>query len=563
VLVADLRLDNREELAGALGIESDRLALMADREILLAAYRQWGAHCAEKLVGDFVFVVWDTRSNTLTMARDHMGQRHLYYHRGDGFFAFATEIKGLWSLPDIPRRMRDEAAGVGLRQVFVKRPDPGQTSYEGIRGLTAATILTLDAEGRIATRRYWDASADPAHENRDEAYYVATYRKVLGEAVACRIRRNIAPAGLFMGGGFDTSGICGLAGLAGTKHKFVAASSVMPEDYKGTIHHARKWVEMCRRVMPHLDVRYVTREGLDVLQGMEKSFAATDNGHSPNRFVNDALYQAIAGAGCRVAMDGFGGDYTVNPRAQNALARLLVRGKLRRFLLEFAATRRFRGQSFLGALKNNVLTHFIPPAIQNIRMRRKQGLPLFGETMPIARAQQAGKGAKRTSPLASQRKHMRETLRHMQDGHSIAGSVAAAVHGLQFTQPFHDKRVVEFGLAIPEDLHFRNGRERHLARVALADLYPPEFQTRLPGNDDSGPDFLSMAKRIEPQVLAEIDRMDKAGRLSAYFDFPRMRRMLTRRRADQHNSGNEFDTRQAMLAFLQARYIEWFSGANR
>jgi predicted RNA polymerase sigma factor len=76
------------------------------------------------------------------------------------------------------------------------------------------------------------------------------------------------------------------------------------------------------------------------------------------------------------------------------------------------------------------------------------------------------------------------------------------------------------------------------------------------------PDFLTMAKRIEPRVLAEIDRMEKAGRLAQYFDFPRMRAMLTRRTVEQHASGHEYDTGQAILAFLAARYIEWFRRDN-
>jgi asparagine synthase (glutamine-hydrolysing) len=153
-------------------------------------------------------------------------------------------------------------------------------------------------------------------------------------------------------------------------------------------------------------------------------------------------------------------------------------------------------------------------------------------------------------------------LRAQQNLPAQGYSVSAAAYGLEFTQPFHDKRVVEFGLAIPEALYVKNGKTRHLARAALADLYPPEFQDRPPGNDDMGPDFLMMAKRIEPRVLAEIDRMEKAGHLSRYFDFARTRAMLTRRRVDQHNSGNEYDTRQALLAFLAARYIEWFRGHN-
>jgi hypothetical protein len=71
-----------------------------------------------------------------------------------------------------------------------------------------------------------------------------------------------------------------------------------------------------------------------------------------------------------------------------------------------------------------------------------------------------------------------------------------------------------------------------------------------------------MAKRIEPRVLAEIDRMERTGYLSRYFDFTRMRTMLTRRTVEQHASGNEYDTRQALLAFMVARYIEWFRGDN-
>jgi len=157
---------------------------------------------------------------------------------------------------------------------------------------------------------------------------------------------------------------------------------------------------------------------------------------------------------------------------------------------------------------------------------------------------------------------MLEALHSQQNLAAQGYSVPAAAHGLEFTQPFHDKRVVEFGLAIPEDLYFKDGKDRHLARAALKDRYPPEFQDRPPGNDDLGPDFLMMAKRIEPRVLAEIERMEKAGKLSRYFDFPRMRAMLTRRTLQQHASGNEYDTRQALLSFIAARHLEWFKGGN-
>jgi asparagine synthase (glutamine-hydrolysing) len=566
-LVADLRLDNREELAEALSIGAAALSDMPDSTLLLAAYQKWDADCVDHLIGDFAFAVWDARKRTLTLARDHMGQRHVFYHKGEGFFAFATEIKGLWALPQVPRTLLEERAVQGL--LFDRLPELGGTAYEGIRAVPGSTVLTVDADGTVASRRYWELHADPAHEGRNEAYYIETYRKVLSEAVACRLRRATRPAGLFMGGGFDSSAICALAGPVVTAQgrKLIAVSSVMPEDYRGTIKHARRWVEMCRRHMPHLDVRYVTREGLDIFTGMEQGFLATDHGHSANRYVTEAMYAEIAASGARIAMDGYGGDYTLNPRSQDPLVHFLRKGQFRRFGSEFNAMRRHLRQSAKQTLVRNVLLRLVPAFWMNVWTRYRNGQRLVGPTMPLSRQVIEGRN-KTARPLnwlqsgQSMRMGMEQVLRMQQNSAVTGGSIPAAAHGLELTQPFHDKRVVELGLAIPEELYFKNGRTRYLARAALKDLYPPEYQDRPPGNDDMGPDFLMMAKRIEPRVLAEIDRMEKAGRLSRYFDFARMRAMLTRRTVKQHASGNEFDTRQAMFAFLAARYIEWFRGDN-
>jgi asparagine synthase (glutamine-hydrolysing) len=568
-LVGDVRLDNREELATALSIGAETLRDMADSTLLLAAWKKWRAGCVDHLIGDFVFAVWDAGDKTLTIARDHMGQRHVFYHQGEGFFAFASEIKGLRALPQVPRILLEEKMA---RHFLRDEPDdPGATDYGGIRAIPGGTVLTLNADGTISTRRYWEPHADPAHEGRDEAYYIETYRKVLAEAVACRLRRAIAPAGLFMGGGFDSGAICALAGpvVSVQGRKFIAVSSVMPEDYCGSIQNSsRRWCEMCRRVMPYLDMRYVTREGLDVFTFMEQGFLTGDNRHSPNRYVTHAMFAELAKARARVVMDGHGGDYTVNPRGQNALARMLWKGQFCRFVAEFKAARRHLHLSVKQTLVRHVLLKLVPVSWMRLWINHRKGLALFGPTMPLSRALIRSRDPKarprrRGRTGENPRGAMLRVLRGQQNFPAQAYSVSAAAHGLEFTQPFHDKRVVEFGLAIPEELYFKDGKTRHLARAALKDLYPPEYQDRPTITDGMLPDFLTMAKRIEPRVLAEIDRMEKAGYLSRYFDFPRMRKMLTRRTIEQHNSGAELDTRQAMLTFIAARYIEWFRGDNR
>ncbi len=563
--VCDARLDNREELAEALGIAAGDLARMPDSELLFRAWQHWGEHCPDHLIGDFTFAAWDAESRNLVLGRDHMGQRHVMFHRGEGFFAFATERKALWALPQVPRVLTDGMIAKVL--ALGTRVSPDMETGDVIDGLRGGCVLRLDADGEMTIRRYWEPRADPAHEGHDEAYYIAAYRRVLGEAVACRLRRSPHKAGLFMGGGFDSSAICGLSGAVVTQQgrKFVAASSVMPADYKGTIRHGRKWLEMCARHMPHLEPLYVTREGMDIFSTMESGFASGDGPHSGAHYVNVALYRAIAASGAKIVMDGHGGDYTLNPRAQSYLYEQLRAGNLRRFWREWRARKRWMGLSLYRMITTCILPYLAPEFMQR-RQRRMSGLDETGPTLPISqKAKQwfGDTGATRRFEIKrGYRGNLLTALRRIQDGPTIGGSIPAAAHRMEFTQPYHDKRVVELGLAVPEHLYMKNGRERWLARRAFADLYPPEYQDRTSANDDPAPDFLAMAKRIEPQILAEIDRMEAAGKLNEWFDFPKMRKMLTRRRLDEHASGNEYDTHQAVLTFIRARYIEWFRGDN-
>src|SRR5437667_8577895 len=81
VLVADLRLDNREDLADELGMPAAQSRTMCDAALLLAAFERWDEDCCGHLVGDYAFAMWDARSQRLVLARDVMGFRPLHYHR--------------------------------------------------------------------------------------------------------------------------------------------------------------------------------------------------------------------------------------------------------------------------------------------------------------------------------------------------------------------------------------------------------------------------------------------------------------------------------------------------
>jgi asparagine synthase (glutamine-hydrolysing) len=563
LLAADVRLDNREALAETLawGGQLDRTP---DSALVLAAYLRWGVDCAAHLLGDFAFAAWDPAVRSLLLARDHMGQRHLFYHRGDGFLAFATEIKGLWALPEAPQSLSE--AGIA-RRLLADRGGEAVGLFEGIEALAGGTSLTLDAHGVVSCRRYWRPAADPAHQGQDEAYYRRAYREVLAEAVACRLRRTPRPAALLLSGGYDSAAIAALAAPALGGRQLTAVASVLPAD-RDDEPSARRWVEACAAQMPHLDVRYVTLAG-DILAGAARLSQAVDGPASPNVFALEEVCRVAAAGGARVVIDGYGGDYTLNPRSGRPLARLLFAGRLGRFWSEFRAQRRWRREPLWTSVRRDVLAALVPGRLMQAWARRRSGLPAGGVIHPLApvfarSATRAGMTplGRRPRPRATQLRAIAlDALLAAQDRPTLGG-LAYAAHGLELTQPFHDKRVVELALAIPEDLYFKDGRPRHLARTALADLLPAMFERPPSGNIPFIPDYAPMIARILPQLMAEIDRLEANPNLARYFDFPRMRAMLKATPRDRRLGAPGYRMRQAARTLLCAHYIDRFRRDN-
>jgi asparagine synthase (glutamine-hydrolysing) len=566
-LVADVRLDNREELASALGIDSSRLARMADSVLLLEAWRKWGEHCPERLVGDFAFAVWDSRVRRLHLIRDHMGQRCLYLHRGQAFVAFATEIKALWALPGVPRRLSE--AGIGRRLLFPVDPDPEVTLFDGVAVMPGGTVSSFDVPGERSDRRFWQPRAEPEHLGHDDDYYVDTYRRVVTEAIACRVRRLDKPPVLLFSGGFDSGIIAAVAGrLAAERGQHVVAlASVLPEGEKRIVRDARAAVDAFAGA-PGFDIHYFTCRDESLLTELETGFARDDAAFGTDP-VRVAAFRLGRARGSRLALDGHGGDYTVNARAPAMLGRILRRGQVRRFIGEFAGRREASGRSAAWTLAYEVLPAFVPRRLRLAYHGLRRGLvPQWQRRMIRDEFAQAliAQGAIEPSRLrhgkvlegrwAARWLHLldkaaRGPVRH---------GPAAAAEQLDFSRPFHDPRVVEFGLAIPERLHLRDGRERWLARQAFAAELPARLLGSGPGNDQEQPDlYRSILARVGEE-LAMARAADRGGSISRYVDFGKVEAVLAR--AQEHRLADHADLYVAANAIVAARFIGWFQQAN-
>jgi len=570
VLVADARLDNREALAAALGIADPLLVTMPDSALMLAAWRHWGEDCVEHLIGDFVAAIWDGEARRLVLLRDHMGQRTLFYTIQRDFIAVASEVRALLALPDVPRTL--SRSMIGHRLMTSTGNAPGSSFHQEIHGLPGGAIATIGGDGEFALRRYWRPRADPAHEGRDEAYYVTTYRTLMAEAVACRIRRARKPAALQLSGGFDSSAIAGLAGevVRPKRGKLIAVSALLAPGQDAVPGNARRAVEACVRHMPHVELHPFVREDESALERLEEYFLLSGLPASETHFVRTALYESAAEAGAQVVMDGHGGDYTVNPRGHGALAWVIRHRRWREILPTMRMIARRRRRSPVRELAR-ALRQLIPVPIKALKRRitRLGRKPWWDHMIADGFARELfGDGTVRAEQLrgsprdvSDMRAVMIEALNRQCDAACAAVPASPAARGLEFTMPFHDKRIVEFGLAVPEALYAKGGMDRYLARKALADVLPPELLAKpARGNDVLDPDMEAMVAGIREPLLALADSLAQDARIARYMDFGRVGTALAA--ALTRTGAPSREIVMAMRALLLGRYVQWSDHQN-
>ncbi len=203
---------NHGELRKELCAAGHRFRGHSDTEVLTEACAAWGVGpTLEKLVGMFAFAAWDRASGTLTLARDRIGIKPLYWGRFGELFVFASEIKGLrahrgWR-PVIDR----ESLAAYMRWGHVPSE---HCIYRGVHKLLPGTMLVLRRNHEPRITSYWDpacvvAAAQESGPCPSEDEAVTRLDALLSDAVSRRMVADV-PLGAFLSGGIDSSLIVAL-----------------------------------------------------------------------------------------------------------------------------------------------------------------------------------------------------------------------------------------------------------------------------------------------------------------------------------------------------------------
>jgi len=201
---------NYVELRRELESRGHAFRSKTDTEVLLAALVEWGIGALDRLRGMFAFALWDDRDGTLTLARDRLGIKPLYYACSGESIAFGSEIKAVLASGLVEPRLDPEALRGYLRLLWVPEP---RTMLEGVRKVPPGCYLTWRS-GVFTIQRYWDVPPMEPETDLSDVEVIDRLRQTLDLAARRQLRSDV-PVGILLSGGLDSTAVLHAATAAG------------------------------------------------------------------------------------------------------------------------------------------------------------------------------------------------------------------------------------------------------------------------------------------------------------------------------------------------------------
>ena len=523
LVVADCRIDNRDELRGVVGAA----ASTDEATILRSLVSLEGKEGFSRLIGDFAIAWYDGPSRKLILARNVTGQRALFVaHRG-AKIAFASMPVGILAVPGFWRGFDRIALADMLRG---RPPRDGATGFAGVTRAPPGRVTTMSMHGD-ASQPIWEPSFAPLQLGEPQAYAEA-YRALLDEAVLCRVRHAVAPIGAFLSSGFDSSAVAATAArqMVGAG-PIVAVTAAPPLGFaarpapRGRLLDESDLAARTARMhgMSHLVVR-TSASLADRLRVQAKLFQDPLRNHINTGWMHDCTIAAKS-AGATTVLTGELGNLTINAGGLELLCDIRRRSGMAAWAGEALATKRKQDVRWRGILYNSFATSLpfaadraLLSMFQDVRAQSRTSF--LREEWKLGQDETAGpQGAERLSGDSYV-----DRWRHIQSldyGNHRKGTLAET--GVELLDPTADRRLIDFSLRVPRDQYLKQGVSRPMAKAALGDRVPQEIlQSKLRGGQSA--DWHEQLARATISDL--IDEIATNSIVCSLIDIDRMRRAV-------------------------------------
>lgn len=567
VLVGDLRIDNRKDLAAALGLDDS--AAVPDSAFVLAAYTRWEAQFVDRVIGEFALAIVDEMRGGVLLARDAVGARPLCVHERRGVVAFAsnalalTEIEGVGHGLDITRAAEVLALAYTSERTFV----------EGVRWVPGGTALWIDATG-VRRWAWWNPDPGDQDDLAPHGKHERALRDAFDRAVSAQLH-SAGPVGGMVSGGLDSTSVAATCARLMVPLRFKTYTSAPPPEWRSPwqgredVLDETPLVRALARMHPNIDAAFVHVEGTRLLDMHEPLW---ELGAGPVRNPINLLWvvairERAAADGLTTLMTGDNGNLFFSAGGPLWLVDLLRRGRLATAFSEARAWRRASGDRWLRLVRADVMA-YVAPRLWG-RVRRLRGRPSPRDEWL------------RSSPLRPEIASQLDLLRMLlildegrvrdRRAHSVGGlrfsaaqtenAAALTAHtGVETRDPTVDRRVIEVAMRQPEWVRRRQGIDRAVVRGAMADRLPAAILHRS-SRGAQLPEWLELMTAVRSDLARELDAVEQHATSRELIDVARLH-ALVQRWPDRSSGGDVNLTRDYAEALVRglvvSRYLRWF-----
>ncbi len=271
-----------------------------DTEVVLHACAEFGVeHAVAKFNGMWSFAFYDRDAGTITLSRDRLGVKPLYYMSTKDGFAFASDLRSFFELPNFDTALNKAALHGYLWNMYIPAP---YSIFEGVSKLSQGSVLEYNIyEQREMIRKYWDVGSVHVDFKGSYEEYVHTIEELLAESVAIRLVADV-PVGMFLSGGIDSSVITALAQRQ--SEKVLNTYSIGFFDKEND--DAKIASEVAKILgTNHKELYCTQKDALSLIQKIPEAYSEpfADNSQIPTMLLSQMTREHVT-----VALSGDGGD---------------------------------------------------------------------------------------------------------------------------------------------------------------------------------------------------------------------------------------------------------------
>jgi asparagine synthase (glutamine-hydrolysing) len=481
VIVFNGEIYNYVELRKELVARGHVFRSTGDTEVLLAAYREWGPACLERLNGMWAFVIYDRVERRIFGARDRFGVKPLFLYRDATRTVLASEIKALRDSGYA--RLEVDQRAIADFLLEGRLDSTNRTFYSGVTRISPGTAFEADATGDLRFFRYWSL-LDAAGAGAEPADPPAAYAELFEDAVRLRMRADV-PVGVLLSGGLDSTSImCAMArvGEASQPQLSLNAFCYMSSEFDET-----RYIEATLR-QTAANLCRLQEEPRNLWADLERHLWFQDEPvHSFTSVIGYQLMGLARSHGVKVLLNGQGADEVLagyGSYFSEYWADLVWAGHLWQALQEVRAYGKAHGRQVARRQVEQALrcaagrlAHRLPAhkraSQQRLATRLEGDAWVSGD---VKRAWVPEQHATVESLQAS----LQRSLEHdplplylrVEDRNSMA-------HGVEVRLPFMDYRLVAFAFRLGSRWKLRGGYNKFLLREAMNDRIPPSVRTRV------------------------------------------------------------------------------------